>query len=129
MDHRVLRFADRFPAGVDIADGGAGKTRYRDAFGLARDLFDGGKIAGGGSGKARFNNVHIKTNKALSHLELLFGSHSRSGRLFTITQSGVKNSNNRRVCHDFFSSLRYEGIPRGIPTSWFQQFRDVYQRV
>src|SRR5260370_28503329 len=105
MDYRVLRFVDRVPGSVDIADGSAGKSCYSDAFNLPRNLFDGGKIAGGGGGKARFNDVHIKTNKLFSHLELFLGGHSRAGRLLTVTQGGVKNPNNRRVCHDFFSSL------------------------
>ncbi len=71
----------------------AGQCADHDPFGVAGNLVNRFKIAFGGHGKTRLNHIHTQGCQCFGHAQFFGQIHGKTGGLFAITQSGVKNNN------------------------------------
>ncbi len=55
------------------------------------DFRDSFKVSGRSDRKSGFDHIHSQFHQRTSHLQLFAGVHAATGRLFAITQRGIKN--------------------------------------
>src|SRR5215212_11090905 len=72
--------------------GGAAERGDFDFPALGTDGFDGREVTLGSDRKAGFDNIDSEILKLVRHPDLLCQVHRAAGRLFAVTQSGVKNA-------------------------------------
>ena len=112
VDARVLGALHALPGGIDVVLGAARETADDRRLGLrtsldrgladlGRDGLDGREVVGRGGREAGLNDVDAEARERARDLELLGGVHGGAGRLFTVAERGVEDSNvgGRRSLH------------------------------
>ena len=108
MDAGRVRTADSVPCSVNILFHAARQRADGRAVHIVRDRRDRCSIAGRRSGKARFNNIYFQRFQLLGNLDFFVQVHAAAGRLLTVTQGRVKNSDGS--CHVLVLSFLSWGV-------------------
>ena len=81
----------RCAGGIDIGRHTAGQTANDRTPNHPGDLLHGIEVALTGDRKTRLDDIHAQARELTGHLQLLAGSHGRTGALLSVPESRVKN--------------------------------------
>ena len=109
VDAAALRALDGFKAPVDVRGQGPAQGGHHRGFDGGGDGRDGLEIAFAGGRETGLDDVHAKGFELAGHADFFFAGHGGSGRLFAVTERGIKDVYPVVVGHEGLPFLRLCG--------------------
>src|ERR1700691_653431 len=101
VNARPRRTLQGLPCTIHVARTGASQCRDDGPPQRSGDPLDSLKVAIGSNRKSRLDHIHAKPVELLSQAQFFLHIHAATRRLFSVTKSGVKDSDAWSI-HRFF---------------------------
>ena len=90
---------ERFPGSIDVCVIATGQATNSSACHVPGDFLNGFEVSWRCDGKTGLNNINAQVDEGLRHFHFFVQIHTRSGRLLTVPQRGVKDRNGPHIIH------------------------------